>query len=431
MKISLSWLKEYIDLDQSPQEISDLLTNSGLEVESLEKFQPLKGGLEGVVVGQVVSCQKHPNADKLTLTQVDLGILNPAQIVCGAPNVAEGQKVLVAKIGTTLHPFQGDPFKIKTAKIRGVESEGMICAEDELGLGPQHEGIMILDTKLPNGTPASEYLGLEEDFVYELGLTPNRADATSHIGVARDLKALLDREVKFPSIKDFKVDNQSLSISVKVENTEACPRYSGITISGVTIKESPQWLQYRLRSVGLSPINNVVDATNFVLHECGQPLHAFDVDEIAGGQIIVKTLPQGSTFVTLDEKKRKLNDFDLMICDAQDGMCIAGVFGGTKSGVKDKTRNIFLESAYFSPDYIRKTAQFHGLKTDASFRFERGTDPELTVYALKRATQLIKELAGGEISSEVVDVYPKTVAPFEADMKFKNIDRLIGQSVNH
>lgn len=430
MKISLNWLQNYISIDKTPQEIADLLTQSGLEVEGIEKFEKIKGGLAGLVIGEVVDCQKHPNADKLSLTRVDIGEEETKPIVCGAPNVANGQKVIVATVGTTLYPYGGGSFQIKKAKIRGEVSEGMICAEDEIGLGNSHEGIMVLDTNLPNGTPASAYFNLDDDYILEIGITPNRADATSHIGVARDLKALFKKEITLPDISAFKTDNQDLNIDVKVENTRACPRYSGVTVSNISVKESPEWLKDKLRAIGLSPINNVVDVTNFVLHETGQPLHAFDADKIAGKQVVVKTLPKGSEFVTLDEKTRKLSENDLMICDEKDGMCIAGIFGGVHSGVTETTRNIFLESAYFSPDYIRKTSAFHGLKTDASFRFERGTDPNITIFALKRAALLIKEVAGGAVSSEVIDIYPEKIPDFEIPVKYKNVNRLIGKAIS-
>lgn len=430
MKISLNWLKDYIDINQSPEEVSRLLTDTGLEVEGLENFEQVQGGLKGLVIGEVLTCEKHPNADKLKVTIVDIGTGAPTPIVCGAPNVASGQKVVVATVGATLYPAGQEPFKIKKAKIRGEVSEGMICAEDEIGLGTSHEGIMVLDTSLPAGTPAGEYFKLEDDIVIEIGLTPNRADATSHIGVARDLKAVLKTPVIWPDVNNFKVDNTSNTIEVKVENTAACPRYSGLTISNIAVGPSPGWLQQKLKALGISPINNVVDATNFILHEMGQPLHAFDADEITGKKVIVKTLSQGTTFTTLDEKERKLQANDLMICNGnEEGMCIAGVFGGIKSGVKATTKSIFLESAYFSADYIRRTAQHHQLKTDASFRYERGTDPNITVYALKRAAMLIKTLAGGEITSEVIDIYPQKIKNFEVKVKYKNIDRLIGKRI--
>lgn len=428
MKISLNWLRSYIELSESPEEIADLLTKSGLEVEGVSRFEPIKGGLEGLVIGEVVSCAKHPDADRLKVTTVNIGLDAPVPIVCGAPNVATGQKVVVATVGATLYPSEGEPFKIKKSKIRGEVSEGMICAEDEIGLGGSHEGIMVLNTDLPAGTPAAAYFNIKTDTVLEIGLTPNRADAASHVGVARDLKALLKREVKLPDVSGFAVDNESRAIKISVENPAAAPRYSGITISGVAVGESPDWLKANLQAIGLSPINNVVDVTNFVLHELGQPLHAFDA-AIVGDQVVVRTMEENTTFTTLDGKERKLSSEDLMICNAGEGMCIAGVFGGAKSGVTERTIDIFLESAYFSPDYIRKTSQKHGLKTDASFRYERGTDPNITVYALKRAAMLIKEVAGGEISSSIVDIYPQEVGEFVITVKYRHVERLIGKKL--
>lgn len=430
MKISINRLKDFILLDQSPEEIAALLTGSGLEVEGIELFESIKGGLDGVVIGEVLTCERHPNAEKLSVTTVDIGG-DIVPIVCGAPNVAKGQKVIVAKEGCTLYPVSGESFEIKKAKIRGEVSQGMICAEDEIGIGESHAGIMVLDTDLANGTPAAEYFKVVKDHVLEIGLTPNRADAASHLGVARDLKALLKREICIPSVADFKVDNTNRSIPVTVENASDCPRYAGLTISNVKVGPSPEWLQNYLKALDLDPINNIVDITNFILHDLGQPLHAFDADKISGGKIIVKKLPKDSLFVTLDEKERKLSGEELMICDEKGGLCIAGIFGGKGSGVSDATTSIFLESAYFSPDVIRKGSQFHGLKTDASFRFERGTDPNMPIYALKRAAMLIKEIAGGEISSEVVDVYPKPIDDFEIDVKYKNIHRLIGKELSH
>lgn len=431
MKISLNWLKEYIEVGKkSAETISKLLTDTGLEVEGVETFEQIKGGLEGVVIGEVLTCAKHPDADKLNITTVDIGGEDPVPIVCGAPNVAVGQKVAVATVGCTLYPDGENAFKIKKAKIRGEISMGMICAEDELGLGDDHDGILVLDTNLSNGTPASQYFNIENDNILEIGLTPNRADATGHIGVARDLKAVLGVDVKWPSVEKFKVDNHNSAIEVVVEDQKGCPRYSGVSILGVEVKESPDWLKMKLKSIGLSPINNIVDVTNFVLHEVGQPLHAFDADQIKGNKVVVKTLPKNTEFITLDEEKRKLAVKDLMICDGENtGMCIAGVFGGVKSGVSNSTRNVFLECAYFSPDYIRKTARVHGLKTDASFRYERGTDPNITVYALKRAAMLIKEVAGGEISGEVIDVYPHPIENFIIEVKYRNITRLIGKEI--
>lgn len=429
MKISLNWLKEYIRLNESTEEISDLLTASGLEVEALEEVDTVPGGLRGLVIGEVLTCEKHPNADKLSITTVDIGTEEPSPIVCGAPNVAAGQKVVVATVGAKLYPAGHEPFVIQKAKIRGEASRGMICAEDEIGLGSSHDGIMVLDTDMANGTPAAKYYDLESDEVIEIGLTPNRADGASHVGVARDLKALLNRGLTLPSVDAFAVDNHDRKIEVTVENTEACPRYSSLTMTNVMVKESPDWLKRRLLSIGINPTNNVVDITNYVLHSLGQPMHAFDADAITGDQVIVKTLPEGSKFTTLDEKERSLAARDLMICNTEEGMCIAGVFGGTKSGVKESTTSVFLESAYFSPDYIRKTAQVHQLKTDASFRYERGTDPNITVYALKYAALLIKELAGGKVSSEISDIYPKPITDFEVDVKYANITRLIGQEI--
>lgn len=428
MKISYNWLKQYIDIPETAEEIGHILTSTGLEVESVEPFETIKGGLKGLVIGEVLTCSKHPNADKLSVTTVDVGG-KVLPIVCGAANVASGQKVIVALPGTTLYPFQGEPFVIKSAKIRGEVSEGMICAEDEIGLSANHAGIMVLTTQMPNGTPAAEYFNVQSDFVFEIGLTPNRADAASHLGVARDIKAACKRSIKIPSVEGFKTDTTSMSIPVVVENTEACPRYSAITLSGVTVQESPDWLKNRLASIGLSSINNIVDITNFVLHETGQPLHAFDADEITGKQVIVKTLPAGTKFRTLDDKERTLTGSDLMICNASEPMCIAGVFGGIKSGITAKTKNVFLESACFSPDYIRKTGIHHQLKTDASFRFERGTDPNITVYALKRAAMMIKELAGGNISSEIVDVYPTPIKNRQIKISDQHVTRLIGKPI--
>lgn len=436
MKLSYNWLKQYVDIDITPEELSPLLTNIGLEVEGFEKFQSVKGGLEGITIGEVKTCEKHPNADKLTVTTVDVGAEELLPIVCGAPNVAKGQKVLVATVGTTLY-MGDDSFQIKKAKIRGEVSEGMICAEDELGLGNTHEGIMVLPDNVSVGTLANQYFQIEEDYVYEIGLTPNRADATSHIGSARDVAAGLNRlkesrdyKLFLPSVDEFKVDNTSLDIDVVIENPEACPRYSGLTISGLTVAESPDWLKNRLVAIGLRPINNIVDITNFVLHETGQPLHAFDADKIKGNKVVVKKMPPKTLFITLDEEERELHADDLMICDTEEGMCIGGVFGGMHSGVTDKTVNIFLESAYFDPSHIRKTSRRHTLQTDASFRFERGADPNITLYALKRAALLFKELAGGEVSSDIKDVYPLKIDQWEVDISYKNVDRLIGQVID-
>ena len=428
MKISYNWLKDYIELTESAEQVAALLTSCGLEVEGIESFENIKGGLAGIVIGEVLSCTKHPNADKLSLTTVDIGLERPYPIVCGAPNVATGQKVVVALPGTKLYPSKGEPFEIKKAKIRGEVSEGMICAEDEIGIGESHAGIMVLETNLPNGTPASEYFHVVADKIFEIGLTPNRVDAASHIGVARDLKAKLSRDIQWPDVTAFKADDAVNPIKITVENKEACPRYSGLCISGVKVQESPDWLKNRLLAIGLSPINNIVDITNYVLHETGQPLHAFDADVISGKEVIVKTLPEGSPFTTLDEKERKLASSDLMICDKNGGMCIAGVFGGIHSGIKESTQNIFLESACFDATYVRKTALKHQLKTDASFRFERGTDPEITVYALKRAAMLIKEVAGGSIS-EITDVYNNPIQPTKINIKEAYVNRLIGKVI--
>jgi phenylalanyl-tRNA synthetase beta chain len=429
MTISYNWLKDYIDIPESAEDLGKILTSTGLEVEHVDPFETVKGGLKGLVIGEVLTCAKHPNADKLSLTTVDVGGERSLPIVCGAPNVAAGQKVVVALPGTTVYPSKGEPFTIKSAKIRGEVSEGMICAEDEIGLGESHAGIMVLNTTAKNGTPASTFFDIQSDYTIEIGLTPNRVDAASHLGVARDIKASQNRDVRWPSVDSFRVNNTSLPIAVEVKNTEACPRYSGVTLTGVTVKESPAWLKNRLLAIGLTPINNIVDITNYVLHETGQPLHAFDADAIKGNKVIVKTMSAGTKFITLDNKERTLTTNDLMICNTQEGMCIAGVFGGTHSGITANTTKVFLESACFSPDYVRKTSMHHGLKTDASFRFERGTDPNITVYALKRAALLIQELAGGEVSSDVVDIYPQPVANRLIEVKDKNVTRLIGKAL--
>jgi len=431
MKISYNWLKDFIDTGKSPQEISTILTGIGLEVESLERVQPIPGGLEGLVVGYVKECFQHPNADRLRITKVDAGTGADLQIVCGAHNVSAGQKVVVATVGTTVYPTAGDPFKINKSKIRGEESEGMICAEDEIGLGTDHAGIMVLNADAAVGALAKDYFKLNDDYLYEIGLTPNRADAASHLGTARDIAAFLKIPVKKPDVSAFKVDNTSRTIKVVVENEQASPRYSGLTISGVEVKESPKWLKERLSIIGIRSINNIVDATNYVLHDLGQPLHAFDADAIKGNTVIVKNCAEGTTFKTLDDVVRKLSADDLMICNAERPMCIAGVFGGAESGVKATTKNIFLESAYFNAVSIRKTSKRHGLKTDASFRFERGTDPDMTVFALKRAALLIKDVAGGTISSEISDHYPNPVQPFPIDITYANVNRLIGQEIPH
>lgn len=429
MKISYNWLKQFIKTDKTPQELSLILTDIGLEVESLETVQPVAGGLEGLVIGHVLSCVQHPNADRLRVTTVDVGGAEPIQVVCGAPNVAQGQKVVVATVGTTVYPNEGEPFKINKSKIRGEASEGMICAEDEIGLGVSHDGIMVLPEDTAIGTTAKAYFKLEDDYLFEIGLTPNRADATSHLGVARDLAAYLRTTIQMPDISGFKTDNENLVIDVAVEDTTACPRYSSVTISGVTVQTSPDWLQDKLKVIGIRPINNIVDITNYVLHDLGVPLHAFDADQIKGGKVRVKKCAEGTPFVTLDGVERKLSAEDLMICNAEAPMCIAGVFGGKSSGVSESTTNIFLESAYFNAVSVRKTSKRHSLKTDASFRFERGTDPEMTVVALKRAALLITELAGGKVSSQVSDLYPSPVKPFDVTVTYQNITRLIGADI--
>ncbi|MXV52943.1 phenylalanine--tRNA ligase subunit beta [Pedobacter sp. HMF7647] len=429
MKISYNWLKQFVNTDKSPEEISKILTAIGLEVESLEKVQTIPGGLEGLVIGYVKERFQHPNADRLSVTKVDVGAGEDLQIVCGAPNVAAGQKVVVATVGTTVYPLSGEPFKINKSKIRGEVSEGMICAEDEIGLGTSHAGIMVLDESATIGSSAKLFFNVEDDFLYEIGLTPNRADAASHLGVARDLAAYLKIGFTLPDTGSFVTDNHDLTIPVVVENELACPRYSSVSISGVQVKESPDWLKDKLNVIGLRPINNIVDITNYVLHGLGQPLHAFDADAISGGKVVVRNCPEGTVFKTLDGVDRKLSSEDLMICDAVKPLCIAGVFGGAESGVKDSTTNIFLESAWFNAVAVRKTSKRHGLKTDASFRFERGTDPDMTITALKYAASLIKELAGGTISSEINDFYPVPAKPFSVSISYKNVNRLIGQLI--
>lgn len=433
MKISYNWLKQFLKIDAPSEDISNILTDLGLEVEMVEKYQSVKGGLEGVVVGHVLTCEKHPDADRLKVTTVDLGTGTPVQIVCGASNVAAGQKVPVATIGTKLFDKEGVAFEIKKGKIRGQESHGMICAEDELGLGTSHDGIMILDENIVPGTPAAKVFNIENDEVFEIGLTPNRADAMSHMGVARDLRAgLLQKnatlELITPSVSKFKVDKRILKIDINVTDSKLVPRYCGVTISGITIKESPSWLQNRLKAIGLTPKNNVIDVTNYVLHELGQPLHAFDASQITG-KITVKTVAAGTKFTTLDGIERILHEEDIMICDDQEPLCIGGVFGGQKSGVSESTTSIFLESAYFNPVAIRKTAKRHGLSTDASFRFERGIDPEITQYALKRAAILIQEVAGGEITSDIIDLYPKKIEDFAVFLNYEKAFKLIGQEL--
>jgi phenylalanyl-tRNA synthetase beta chain len=434
MKISYNWLKQFIKIDWNSEETAALLTDLGLEVEIVDKYQSVKGGLEGIVVGHVLTCIPHPDADRLKITTVDLGNGIPVQIVCGASNVDAGQKVPVATIGTTLYDKEGVAFSIKKGKIRGQESHGMICAEDELGLGESHDGIMILDDALVAGTPAATVFKIENDEVFEIGLTPNRADAMSHLGTARDLRAGMlqsgaNVELITPSVSNFRVDKRILKIDVDVKESKLAPRYCGVTISGITIKPSPDWLQNRLKAIGINPKNNIVDVTNYVLHELGQPLHAFDASKI-NGKIIVKTLPAGTKFITLDDVERTLHEEDLMICDEKGPLCIAGVFGGKKSGVSENTNSIFLESAYFNAVSIRKTAKRHQLNTDASFRFERGIDPTITEYALKRAALLIQEVAGGEITSDVIDVYPKKIDDFTVFLNFSKVAKIIGQELS-
>jgi phenylalanyl-tRNA synthetase beta chain len=433
MKISYNWLKQFVNLDWEAEKTGELLTDLGLEIEGIETFTSVEGGLEGVVVGHVLECSQHSNADRLKVTTVDIGSGEPIQIVCGAPNVAVGQNVPVATVGTTLYDENGKPWLIKKGKIRGEVSEGMICAEDELGLGTSHEGIMVLPPKLKPGTPAATLFEIEQDTVFEIGLTPNRADAMSHWGVARDLKAgLLQKNISLelitPSTSSFHVDNRTLRIDVTTDS-DLAPRYCGLTISGLKVTESPAWLQNRLKAIGLVPVNNVVDVTNYVLHELGQPLHAFDASKITGNKIEVKTLKGGTKFTTLDGIERELHADDLMICDAEKPMCIAGVFGGIDSGVTEKTTAIFLESAYFNPVSIRKTAKRHGLNTDASFRFERGIDPNTCKYAMLRAAILITEIAGGEVTSEIVDIYPKKIEDHQVFLNFSNATRLIGEEI--
>jgi phenylalanyl-tRNA synthetase beta chain len=434
MQISFNWLQQFLQIDWEATRIAELLTDLGLEVEGITDFESVPGGLKGVVVGHVLSCIKHPNADKLKLTTVDIGAKEPLQIVCGAPNVAKGQKVPVATIGTTLHMNNGESLLIKKGKIRGEESAGMICAEDELGLGDSHDGIMILEASLEPGTPVAKLFDIEIDKVFEIGLTPNRADAMSHYGVARDLKAGLrqqgiQKELMTPSISNFNIANRSLKIAVKVEDKTKAPRYCGVTISNLIVQSSPDWLKNRLKAIGLKPINNVVDATNYVLHELGQPLHAFDADRIFGKEIVVRMVKEGTRFMTLDGEERTLDTEDLMICDGEKPMCIAGVFGGINTGVTENTKSIFLESAYFDPVSIRKTAKRHGLNTDASFRFERGIDINNVEYALQRAAVLICELTGGDITSDIVDLYPKKKEDHQVFLTFEKINALIGQEI--
>ena len=433
MNISYKWLKEYVDVELTAQEVADALTSIGLEVDGVEEVQSIRGGLQGLVVGHVLTCEPHPNSDHMHVCTVDTGSSDVAQIVCGAPNVAAGQKVIVATLGTKL--YDGDQeFTIKKSKLRGIESCGMICAEDEIGVGTSHEGIMVLPEDTPVGLPAAQYFGLESDYLIEVDITPNHSDACSHYGVARDLYAWLIQNgyktnLHRPSVEDFKVDNHDLQIPIRVENSEACPRYAAVTVTGCEVKESPKWLKDHLTTIGLRPINNIVDITNYVMMAFGQPLHCFDADMIKGGEVIVKTMPEGTPFETLDGVERKLSDHDLMICNAEEPMCIGGVYGGKGSGTYETTRNILLESAYFNPTWIRKSARRHGLQTDACFRFERGIDPNGQLYALKYAALLCQELAGGKVSMDIVDVYPNPLPDFPVSITYEYIDQLIGKHI--
>ncbi|MCI6727106.1 MAG: phenylalanine--tRNA ligase subunit beta [Bacteroidales bacterium] len=435
MNISYNWLKEYVDFNLQPQEVAEALTSIGLEVGGVEEVESVRGGLKGLVVGHVLTCEAHPNSDHMHICTVDLGTGEPVQIVCGAPNVAAGQKVIVATLGTVLYGPEGESFTIKRSKLRGVESLGMICAEDEIGIGQSHDGIMILPAETPVGMPAAEYFQLESDYLIEVDITPNRADACSHYGVARDLYAYLVQNgqptaLHRPSVEGFCVDNHDLDIAVEVENAEACPRYCAVSIKGCEVKESPEWLQKKLNTIGLRPINNIVDITNYIMMAYGQPLHCFDADMIKGQRIVVKTLPEGTPFVTLDGEEHKLSERDLAICNAEEPMCIAGVFGGKGSGTYEGTTNVVLESAYFHPTWIRKSARRHGLSTDASFRFERGIDPDGQIYALKQAAMLVKELAGGTISMEIKDVEAEGLAKaFPVNIRYAQVNELIGKEI--
>ena len=435
MEISYKWLKEYVDFDLTPQETADALTSCGLEVDALEEVQTIRGGLKGLYVGKVLTCELHPNSDHLHITTVDLGKGEPQQIVCGAPNVAAGQKVIVADLGCVL--YDGDSeFTIKKSKLRGVESFGMICAEDEIGVGTAHDGIIVLPEDAPVGQPAAEYYHLESDWVIEIDITANRSDALSHWGVARDLYAWLKRNghetsLHRPDCSEFNVDNNDMPIDVEIENTEACRRYACVSITGCKVKESPKWLQDKLKIVGLRPINNIVDITNYVMMAYGQPMHCFDADMVEGKKIVVRTQPEGTKFVTLDGEEHTLGEHDLSICNANEPMCIAGIFGGKGSGTYDTTTNVVLESAYFHPTWIRKSARRHGLSTDASYRFERGIDPNGTIYALKQAAILCKQLAGGKVSMEINDVYPTPIADARVQLDFEYVDRLIGKKIGN
>lgn len=429
MIISYNWLKDFLKTNKTAEEISLILTDIGLEVEGIEKVQSIPGGLEGLVIAEVLSCEQHPNADRLRVTTVSNGSEEVLQVVCGAPNVAKGQKVILAGVGTTVFPLEGEAFKIKKSKIRGELSEGMICAEDEIGLGKSHDGILVLPEDAQVGKPAKEYFNLQDDYIFEIGLTPNRSDAASHLGVARDLAAFLRSEISLPPVDQITVDGKDNPIQVSIENGKDCPRYSSLTIRGIAVKESPKWLAERLGAIGIRPINNIVDITNYVLHDLGQPLHAFDADKITGNKIIVKNLPEGTGFQTLDGVERKLGAKDLMICDEQKPLCIAGVFGGLSSGVTESTTSVFLESAYFSPVAVRKTSKHHGLKTDASFRFERGTDPNMTILALERAAKLILEIAGGDIVGGISDLYPNPIKESKVSVSYENVQKLIGKAI--
>ncbi|HPE40693.1 MAG TPA: phenylalanine--tRNA ligase subunit beta [Bacteroidales bacterium] len=434
MKISLNWLKQYITFDLPAEETGKLLTSCGLEVESIEPFETIKGGLKGLIIGEVLTCEKHPDSDHLHLTTVHIGSDTPLHIVCGASNVAAGQKVVVATIGTTLYSDDSS-FVIKKSKIRGAVSEGMICAEDEIGIGKSHDGIMVLPADTPAGLLASEYFNIETDYIFEIGITPNRSDATSHYGVARDLFAVLKHngiacsQLLLPSTTDIIPTSKKNKITIEIENTAACPRYTGLCFENIEVTESPEWLQNRLKSIGVRPVNNIVDITQYIMFEIGQPLHAFDSDFISGDQVIIKNLPSGSSFITLDGNEIKLHEEDLMICNQKDGMCIAGVYGGIHSGVTEKTKNIFLESAYFNPVSVRKTSKRHSLKTDAAFRFERGCDPDITLYAIKRAANLIQEIAGGSLVSEIMDVYPNEIAKPTISLSVSEVENLIGKPI--
>ncbi len=436
MKISLNWLKTYLPLDMEPVKIGEILTDIGLEVEGMDQIESIEGGLEGLVIGKILTCEKHSNADTLQVTTVDVGAEEPLHIVCGAPNCAAGQTVVVATHGTTIYPTNGESFKIKKGKIRGEVSEGMICAEDEIGMGQSHDGIIVLDEEVTPGTKAKDHFKISTDYVYEIGLTPNRCDATSHIGVAEDLLAYLkinhdfQEPIDYPNLANFQVEATTLPFKIKVENEKSCPRYCGITISNVEIKPSPQWLKDNLNAIGVKPINNIVDITNFVLHEYGQPLHAFDADKVTGQEIIVTNLPEGTPFITLDEKERKLREEDLMICDGEKKpMCIAGVFGGLNSGVTDNTKNIFLESAHFEAGNTRRTSTAHLLRTDAAKVFEKGSDPNITIKALKRAALLIEELSGGKISSEIYDHYPVEIKRQQIELHYAKVNSMIGVDI--